>query len=1545
MNKLHHKVTALILSLSMILSMTPISLAEMLTVDEMTQVQTPIKTGIENLISTKDNSNLNVTVTREMNDTTETVYQGRLGDYQDGKYSYIDFDNLDVLIVWNISDGESLTISPSITVNAETYSTTATNSTSSDFEADFAYYNENGYMEKSLSGKLTYEVTLKNKSTDSKTYIPFFVIHKADGTLKSVVKGEEVTLNANNITKTSTVTLDTERIDSTDVVKSMVWDVNTMKSYIPSQIIIETSGDTYGNNFESATLINDTTQFISGKIDSQDDEDYIKIKPPKNGTYYIKCITFGNIDLTLYNSSKTALRSNFTGTSYSMWGLDTYYIKVNNCGEAGEYIISVQASSDRYSDDFDIYDFDVEIGYYKDKILDLCSQLLNQGNTEEATELYDEYEKLLDEDRELHRAPSFFENADKNETEYDDVVNAYYKVRAKAFLELKDKYLELLRNNQIDMDISLADSESDTVDSECIMPYSFPALTIEADEIDEADEITEDEFGAEATSSSEAEFEIVEINSTSVVVRTKFPVARQTLNQIYMVDFNKDNGYTDWKLADLHNKDNTKLNNAQYTITGLTPGNLYVFEMLWADANQNISGGENSICRWVQMPYNTDEEYVTVSGKHVIANLEKSDKALADSTMFNNWINNMDAVYEALQDFTGYTPYMGDKITLRSVRESMSQDQPDGQNYWRLILGHSGNPVEILRPFYKSHMRRLNKSDWGDIPIHELCHDFDNIWCFDAEVLAFLKTAYILDKFNAKVYRIDTDLQENVDGWYEDDEYYTFLKNDWFEGYKNSFEKGFYMPAGFAAILIEINNQINDTVNWSSFKKAFRYMNELSFGQIPTSELDELNLFLSKLCEFSGKDVFSMIRASDKEIIEAEFGGTLTRVSCDAPEIVNRPSGRKANVSTTPGSYKVYKFIPPTDGMYSVYTSPYSGTGISNDTYLEVYTNAQLDGNPIASNDDSGTGRFSKTDIYMETGTAYYVKVRHYNPNEGTVHASLNILRKDNNKTLNVGEKQDVSVSNGGFEVMEFTPEKSGVYTFYADNPEGLPYLKLYSNDILTNRIAQHNNTVIAWLNAGRTYYIQFSGFLMRAVSADVGVRRGETIEFTKSTDSNFIYVNNPEFITNRDIVDDEYHNNVQGFRNKIFEQKNITTKNTFYETHLSWYGNGYFPVNNFYYDVDFYNPTNEEILINISNLTYVTSQNTYEDLQQYLNGTGIDVNFTLSPGKHKLLFKDILNSPYYLIDIGIQTDDWYRAKALTVLFDFVVNNGNITMSSLVAYDVDNLVFADNSDNVLKETGYILNSGDVIYNGRPNEGDIEQKYKGIALNQSAYTTSNIDILIDEYRANEYDVGLNLYEPFYQDVVEDYTKTSWITNVNPLYDNSEGVHLAIPSNLHNFIYKYNGNRYWNFDFQHYDLSVLNLDGEIEESVNLPIPDSTMDKLKALVKSGDENNAQTEQHSLGMGSWGAPYRYIVTVNNVDNKDRIVEFKTKGLSETILGYRTTSDEAYETVYNPKSEEEWCTYKSIEVPKGTVKTFEIVTMLACGDGGHYNKITVKTK
>ena len=90
-------------------------------------------------------------------------------------------------------------------------------------------------------------------------------------------------------------------------------------------------------------------------------------------------------------------------------------------------------------------------------------------------------------------------------------------------------------------------------------------------------------------------------------------------------------------------------------------------------------------------------------------------------------------------------------------------------------------------------------------------------------------------------------------------------------------------------------------------------------------------------------------------------------------------------------------------------------------------------------------------------------------------------------------------------------------------------------------------------------------------------------ITFAEGRGANFIFINNPEYITKYDIVDGE-NEPIPGGENKtypikkIFEQA-VSGTNTYYQTHISWFNNpeghetDYPDERGFYVDVDFITP------------------------------------------------------------------------------------------------------------------------------------------------------------------------------------------------------------------------------------------------------------------------------------------------------------------------------------------------------------------------------------
>ena len=1112
-------------------------------------------------------------------------------------------------------------------------------------------------------------------------------------------------------------------------------------------------------------------------------------------------------------------------------------------------------------------------------------------------------------------------------------------------------------------EIPESDIQSDNAESTVFLDNSDEYVDESSQDTEsESGEITEDTLGDEsggesdeditideqknadmvATQATNASLTIKETTPSTIEYNVKFPPDSKQ-KSVYIYNFNTSDGQTEFRSVHYSGSGSTRKINTNVkdgihklnyipslTSTGrdvqFVPGGVYVLVAMWNYRTGDDMGGKNTVHRFIQLPYNSTEEYNTISGGHVTATIEKDDTVASDR--METWIDRMDKVYTELQSFTGYTPYEGKKINILSSRENFSTHQPDGQNYWRLIMGWSGNPIKISQPFYHSHMRRSG-SDWGDTPIHELSHDFDSYkWNFDNEALSFLKIAYILEKLGGSVYRIDT--MKSYGKTYK-----TFLKNDWFEGYDESFKKGFYMPAGLATILLDIKEK----TGWDAFGKTFRYFNELSDDQVPPTELGKLNLFLTQLQKFSGQDVFKLISTADKEILKTHFGGDIEPYT--APEIVfpQNSLGRTIDVSVQGGDYRQYQFKPSQSGKYTIFTSPYGESGVQNDTYIEVHTENSETAVPIASNDDWGDGRFSRTDVDLTANQVYYIKVYNYRRTGGRLHARLTIVKNITESELSEDVPQNVNVDATQFKMFKFTPTETGTYSFTADGYNGNPqtydtYIKLYGGENLTNRIGQGENKIICNLTAGKTYYLQFCGMFMRTATGRVTVRRTNTLKFTKRYDSNFIYVNNPEYISNEDIVDDEKSRSY-----KIFEQKNVANKNTYYQTHLAWYNSdkkeeAYPSQNSFYIGIDLYNPNTYSVNVNVSNLV-ATENKTH--LQKYINKQGENVeNIIIAPKQHIQLF-DYTNAKMICRRTG-------SLPSLYIIFDLEVRkttgamlptNQGVTLSTLAAYDYENLRLKQGEENVLVMGDTPVNNGEILSGNsvRPTEQDLNIKYKGIARRQSNQIDAVMDFVIDDSTTG--DIKFKLKDG--EDLIDGYypkEQADWNVQINPISDVNESLLHTTMANLHKFTYRFDDSKQWYFDFKHRNTDYLTTGDNTTDSINQAVSAAVLNNAKNNIMSGTKNTGALDGAAIEMGSWGVVYHYTVTVNNTGTKTKKIKYRVKANAHyTLIGMRESASD----IYTFKDTGEIKGYQipfEIEIPPGQ-KTFEIVTMCGAGDGG----------
>lgn len=1539
-----------------------------------------------------DNSEIEVKVMKQSGDNQTEVFSGKLKDYDNGKYVGRDFEGIQFLVIFNwddeledeaiyiipksnqinISANENVSVPDTDEIN-EIVQTASTQNLQSDIKCDVNLMYDGAYSESIIKhGKqLKIPVKITNTSGKKENIVCYIAEYGDNNVLINCKSSAVIPVEANGQAVSAEMTKTFS--DKTKSVKIFIWKDEIMQPITGVIKLDENENDYYSDTAANAQEY-DMQYQIKGKINTSSDVDYIKFIPKTTGEYSFDCVSTVGINADLYNGSQSTLKTGSSSYKYSLTTNQIYYLKMS--GSIGDYYVSVRYNASSEADSFDVYKFDVDTNIYKKSILDTCSSLY-YSNASLAEQMYDEYETILGADAKLHKLPEFLSDHPKELSNFDNLLNQYYGTKYDDFLAMRQRYIDLIDKysdlvNEVSVlnvntDVDIADDGEDSEpENEETNDELYPIIgkytpsakrreNIEIGGIGKGDEI-------QATAVTPS-FTIVSTTATSITYKATFPVSNQWGNIIKLIDFNTNDGLT---LEKNQYGDDEYRQSGQYTISNLTPGGIYVLAMWWS-TDGAWTGGDNSIYRFVQLPNNTSENLTLYTGGRVTARLEAADKALASSSDFNTWLSNMDKAYNAYKELTGYTPYNSKKIEMCSTRDNLNDIMgiSDGQNYWWVVFGYytgGSTKFQHAKAFYQGHMRRLSKGDWGDTPMHELSHVFDNYkWNFDAETLAQFKLYYVVSTLNAKVYRSDR-YDNNSNGWYTGNNYYTLLKSDrYLDSYDASFGNGTYASEGFATILIDIQKKIG----WNPFKKTFRYFSGLSYRELPDTDGETLKLFLTKLKDYSGHDVLGDISKRDTRIIESHFGINLEYVEPVYPSISGGSSGggSHSEVNADKGNYAIYQFSPTTSGNYYIYTSPYAGSGVSNDTYIEVYTNANLSGTPIASNDDYDGGRFSKVSIAATEGTTYYIKVRHYA--NGQLHAELNITKDAPVQALTLNGYEDIITSSGEFALFSFTPDATGAYVFEVSNHNGgtteyNTYIKLYDNISMTNRVGNAEKRIAANLTAGHTYYLQFSGFLMKYAKGRISVSPGQTLQFTKRSDSSFIYVNSPEYITRIDIVDDSCHTEnltsnigVQPYM-KIFEQEDVTGKNTYYQTHTAWWGaqpGTYEPISDFYIDVDFYNPTGNTITVSINNLAYGTE---YSILENYYNGNGVNVDITIPPYSHKLLF-ETLNAPLIMTHPGSTIDgngwDWSRHRSPIILFDFQVNTGNIVISSMAAYDNSNLYLRNGSKNIIDNSSRITENGEVVsdLSQRPNETDLYGKMKGIAQNESAWIDSNIDIVIDDNTSLGSPIPINLKDDYYTYGISN-PKWSWKSSINPLNDAWDSVIMMLPSGLHNFKYHFNeSNREWYFDFAHRDLRFCDINGS-RVSVNDPVPSDIVDNAKLDMASGKKEHFGSEQapdeYSMSIGEWGATYHYSVTVKNTTDSDRTVNVKMWSAENMIFGLKKQGEENYSTTYyatiynTPDNPTKTAT---VNVPANGTTSFEFVTLLGGGHGGLNHAIVIE--
>lgn len=187
---------------------------------------------MEQLFSEKDNSDMNVIVTNNENDV---VYQGRLGDYDEGKWSYIDFDTLDMLLVWDFITNQSVSICPLMENTNVNILTDVVDETDVNTELEYGIRKieikkADGTKVNTLQNNASITSVVVVKKTPESSPATIFAALYDNGILKKVVSADILETQTMYYEEKYNLNLQLNEITENSSLKIMIWDGITLQS-------------------------------------------------------------------------------------------------------------------------------------------------------------------------------------------------------------------------------------------------------------------------------------------------------------------------------------------------------------------------------------------------------------------------------------------------------------------------------------------------------------------------------------------------------------------------------------------------------------------------------------------------------------------------------------------------------------------------------------------------------------------------------------------------------------------------------------------------------------------------------------------------------------------------------------------------------------------------------------------------------------------------------------------------------------------------------------------------------------------------------------------------------------------------------------------------------------------------------------------------------------------------------------------------------------------------------------------------------------------
>jgi len=324
--------------------------------------------------------------------------------------------------------------------------------------------------------------------------------------------------------------------------------------------------------------------------------------------------------------------------------------------------------------------------------------------------------------------------------------------------------------------------------------------------------------------------------------------------------------------------------NGRLNIPGLSPGVTY-----WVSVGirDRVTG------QWIinQIPVTT-----TAPAEHLIFNSRSSvdfrlDRLFLDTlgpVLSARFMDATNQAFYVIRDFVGGAQhYTGGRMELRHTRNLPRH--VEGWSGWPMLWQLTNmHDAGVLVSIDHAHRMRATNIDTTEMPIHEIGHNFDNFrWSFETEAFAVFFTYYY--------YRTTNRHMANAQDarTFMGSEFRTYMRSyaQRFLGQINHNEairQNVYSPYSMAYFLANIMGQIGR----QPFVNTFLFFHNMHYHELPNTDLEQLNLFLTRLRHYSGgRDVIGMMPChTTRTIFERFFGGRIEYLQPPVRATITNPA-------------------------------------------------------------------------------------------------------------------------------------------------------------------------------------------------------------------------------------------------------------------------------------------------------------------------------------------------------------------------------------------------------------------------------------------------------------------------------------------------------------------------------------------------------------------------------------------------------------------------------------------------------------------------------